>query len=434
MIIKHKNILYMPNISPLGGIETYVYEMVKKYKDLDIAVVSKKCDKLQARRIKKYCPLYIHTDQKIECDVAIINYDVSIIDYINEGAKIYQTIHGDYSNPIYGGKKPPKHPRLTGYIAITKYLQKKIKELYETENVIMSYNPLTIEPSKPYLTFVTASRLHKNKGIERMKQFIRALDRAKIDYIWYCITNDTDVIKHPNIIFIQNRLDVDKWINLADYGILLSDSEADSYFIKEILYRNKPIITTPLPYLKEIGVEDGKNGYIIDFDCSNVDEVANKVEKIPKFIFKQLEDDYRNIFVKSKSKYKEELDMKYRVQAILNFYDMEDKEDKYKELPEKNKDGSPVRESQHIWIVDKERADYLLEHNAIKILEEIKPIEYTKDKEAKSVKIKAVKREPEVVEITSPFDNQKVFIADTITDKAEIKAVKPKKTNRKKAK
>ena len=51
-IIKHSNIIYMPNISPLGGIETYVYEMVKKYKDLDIAVVSKNCDKTQAKRIK----------------------------------------------------------------------------------------------------------------------------------------------------------------------------------------------------------------------------------------------------------------------------------------------------------------------------------------------------------------------------------------------
>ena len=30
--IRHSNIIYMPNISELGGIETYVYEMVKKYK------------------------------------------------------------------------------------------------------------------------------------------------------------------------------------------------------------------------------------------------------------------------------------------------------------------------------------------------------------------------------------------------------------------
>ena len=383
MIIKHKNILYMPKISPLGGIETYVYEVVKKYKDLDIAVVSKDCDKLQARRIRKYCPLYIHTNEKIECDVAIINYDVSIIDYINKDAKIYQTIHGDYSNPIYGGKRPPDHPRLTGYIAITKYLEDKIKDLYNVDNIIMSYNPLTIEEDKPYITLVSATRLHKNKGVNRMKELIRALDRYKIDYIWYCITNDTNVIKHPNVIMIQNRLDVDKWLRQADYVVLLSDSEACSYTLNEALYRNIPIIATPLPYLEEIGVKDGINAYIIDFDCKNVDEVVQKINNIPKFTFKQLEDNYRNIFKKSKSNYKEELNMKYKVEAILNFYDMEDQEDKYKVLPELNKDGSKTRESQHIWVVNKERADYLLEHNAIKVLEEIKPSE-------------KVKKEPEV--------------------------------------
>ena len=377
-MIKHKNIVFMPTISELGGIETYVYEMVKKYKDLDIAVVSKTCDPLQAKRIRKYCPLYIHTNEKIECDVAIINYDVSIIDYINKDAKIYQTIHGDYSNPIYGGKRPPDHPRLTGYIAITKYLEDKIKDLYDVDNIIMSYNPLTVEEDKPYITLVSATRLHKNKGVNRMKELIRALDRHKIDYIWYCITNDTNVIKHPNVIMIQNRLDVDKWLRQADYVVLLSDSEACSYTLNEALYRNIPIIATPLPYLEEIGVKDGKNAYIIDFDCSNVDEVAQKITNIPKFTFKQMEDNYRNIFKKSKSKYKEELNMKYKVEAILNFYDMEEQEDKYVVLPDFNKDGSKTRESQHIWIVDKQRCDYLLEHNAIKILEEIKPSEETK--------------------------------------------------------
>ena len=96
MIIKHANIIYMPTISPLGGIETYVYEMVKKYKDLDIAVVSKNCDLNQKARLQKYCKVYIHTNEQIECKVAIINYDQSIIQFINKDAKIYQTIHADY--------------------------------------------------------------------------------------------------------------------------------------------------------------------------------------------------------------------------------------------------------------------------------------------------------------------------------------------------
>lgn len=161
--INHANIIYMPHISPLGGIETYVYEMIKKYKDLDIAVVSKRCDPIQAKRIKKYCKLYIHTNQEIKCKVAIINYDTSIINYINEDAKIYETIHGDYTNrKRYNYRLPPTHERITGYIAITKYLEKEIGKLLNTDKMVMSYNPLTIE-KKECLTLVSATRLHKEK-------------------------------------------------------------------------------------------------------------------------------------------------------------------------------------------------------------------------------------------------------------------------------
>ena len=317
-VIKHTNIIYMPHISPLGGIETYVYEMVKKYKDLDIAVVSKKCDKLQAARIKKYCKLYIHTNQKIECKVAIINYDISIIDYINKDAKIYETIHGDYSNPIYGGKTVPTHDRITAYIAITDYLQGKMKELLNTDNVIMSYNPLTIEETDP-IVIVTASRLHANKGKNIMNMFAKEMDRQGINYVWYVITNDIGGIDSPNVIFINNRLDIDKWTAKATYGALFSKSEACSYFINEMLYRNIPMLVTPLPYLKEIGVEDGKNAYIVDFDGSNIKEVVSKIKNVPKFKFEKLKDKYSEIFVESKSTYQNDLNTYFLVEATNNF-------------------------------------------------------------------------------------------------------------------
>lgn len=317
--IEHANIIYMPHISSLGGIETYTYELVKKYKDLDIAVVSKRCDPIQAKRIKKYCKLYIHTNQEIKCKVAIINYDTSIIDYINEDAKIYQTIHGDYTNrERYNYRLPPTHERIIGYIAITKYLEKEIGKLLNTDKMVMSYNPLTIE-KKECLTLVSATRLHKEKGKDRVQKLATALDDAGIDYIWYIITGDIGGINSPNVIFIPNRLDVWKWIDKADYVVLLSDSEACSYTLNEALYRNIPIITTPLPYLEEIGVKDGVNSWILDFDCSNLNHIIKNIKNVPKFTFKKLEDNYKNILFNSKSKYQEELSKMYEMKAIRNF-------------------------------------------------------------------------------------------------------------------
>ena len=318
-VIKHANIIYMPNISPLGGIETYVYELVKKYNYLDIAVVSKVCDPAQAKRIKKYCKLYIHTNQKIECKVAVINYDVSIINYINEGAKIYETIHGDYTNrKVYNYRLPPTHERLTGFIAITQYLKDGIEKLLHTDNITLCYNPLTVEHKK-CLTLVSATRLHKTKGKDRMEKLAQALDKAGIDYIWYVITGDLGGINSPNVVFIPNRLDVWKWIDKADYVILLSDSEACSYTLNEALYRNIPIITTPLPYLEELGVQDGVNSYIMDFDCSNINDIVKRIQNIPKFKFDKKEDCYDTIFADSKSEYEPESEKWYNVEAIEKF-------------------------------------------------------------------------------------------------------------------
>lgn len=303
-MIKHSNIIYMPYISELGGIETYVYELVKKYRDLDIGVVTKQCDEKQRTRIAQFCPVYIHRGEKIECDVAIINYDQDIIRYINDNAKIYQTIHADYTKDIYK-EKPKPHKRVEAFITITKYLDKKLDYLGKR---IMSYNPLTIE-NHNYITIVSATRLHKYKGADRMLQLARAMDRLGIDFIWYILTSDKYVINHPKMITLDPRLDTYKWLDIADYVCLLSDSEACSYTINEALYRNIPIITTPLPYLKEIGYKDGVNGYTVEFNCSNVDDVAKKLLDIPKFNFKHLEDKYDKIFTNKLTNHNKEENM-----------------------------------------------------------------------------------------------------------------------------
>ena len=383
MTIKHDNIIYMPTISALGGIETYVYELVKKYSYLDIAVVSKSCHPDQAKRIKKYCKLYIHNGEKIDCKVAIINYDQSIISYINESAKIYQTIHADYTNPIYT-HKPHPHKRVESFICITKFLQDKMKDILYPNKILLSYNPLTIEDTKPII-LVSATRLHIHKGLERMKELAKALDKASVNYLWFVISNDTDGFIGNNVIRIPNRLDIDKFLSMATYVVLLSDSEACSYTLNEALYRNIPIITTPLPYLEEIGVRDGINSYIMQFDCSNVDDIVKRINIVPKFEFKRMEDIYYKLFTNKKSSYKEEMKMKVRVQCIMNFYDMEEEERKVNSLfiPYDEPEKHPNRNT---WITTRERADHLVEKGLVKIIEVI-PEEKKENKKITTKKV-----------------------------------------------
>ena len=379
-MIEHSNIIYMPNISQLGGIETYVYELAKKYRYLDLGIVCKYIDEKQRTRLARFAPVYIHKNEKIKCDVCVINYDQSIIDFIDKKAKIYQTIHADYTNPIYK-EKPKPHPRVKAFITITKYLDKKMNYLGKR---IMSYNPLTIENHK-YITIVSATRLHKHKGADRMLQLARAMDRLGIDFIWYILTNDKFTISHPNIVFIDPRLDTYKWLDIADYVCLLSDSEACSYTINEALYRNIPIITTPLPYLEEIGYRDGVNGYTVEFNCSNVDEVARKLVNIPKFEYKKLEDKYNKIFTNKKTNHNEEENM-IEVEALETY--------------EKNNisDGGLgyIPKAGERFKVSKERLETLLGKNAynqafVKVIEEEKAIVPT-PKEEKAILPKKKKK------------------------------------------
>ena len=222
MQIKHNNIIYVSDIAVIGGVETYVYEMVKKYHNLDIAVVYKTADAKQLQRIREYCPAYQFLGQDIICKVAIINYDTSIIDYIKEG-KIYQGIHADYEDPFYKGRVP-QDKRIYKYIAITKHIEQSFKKMTGNENIVQIYNPLDVEKKKP-LILVSATRLSAIKGKDRMIKLAEALDKKGINYIWYILTTDRADINLPNIVYIKPRLDDWKWISKADYLVQVSDSE-----------------------------------------------------------------------------------------------------------------------------------------------------------------------------------------------------------------
>ena len=379
-MIEHDNIFYIRDFSEIGGVETFTYELVKKFKDKDIAVVYKQANVNQLARVRKYCKAYRHTNQQIKCKVAIINYDVSIIDYINEDAEIYQVVHGDYENPAYSWK-PPTHPRIKEYIGVTKYIRDSFKRITGLSNVTYSYNPLSIEKSEKKIILLSATRLSRIKGKDRMIKLAKALDEAGINNIWYIFTNDKNEIDSPNVIYCKPRLDIGYFMDMADYIVQLSDTEACSYTINEALYRNKPIIVTPLPYLEEIGVKDNVNAYIMEFDTSNINSIVERITNIPKFEFKKLKDTYDKIICDGVSHYEEEKEMKVKVRATKFFegkYDNERSTQDHKVYPKEGEE----------WITSQERAEYLKEAGAVEIIEVIE----NKPKTTCEIKEKPVKK------------------------------------------
>ena len=264
------------------------------------------------------------------------------------------TIHADYEHNFYKNKFP-QHQRIKAYIGITKHIVESFKRCTGNSNIMLGYNPLTIDETKPYLTLVSATRLSVIKGKKRMECLARALDKARIDYIWYVFTEDTNAIPSDNVVYMKPRLDVYKWIEKADYVIQLSDTEACSYTINEALYRNIPVIVTPLPYLDEIGYKDGKTGYTIKFDCSNIDEVVKKIQDVPSFNFKRLEDIYGDLFTKTETRFKED-NMKSKVICREAYFDI-----LLKRLVEK----------EETLVMDNERAEHLINLGLVELVERI---------------------------------------------------------------
>lgn len=353
-MIEHDNIIYISYISEIGGVETFAYELAKAYKDRDVAVVCKTIDKKQLKRLSKICWVYTHTDQYIKCKTAIINYDTSIINFICREADIYMTIHADYEHSFYKNKFP-QHERIKSYIGITKHIVESFKRCTGNQNIMLGYNPLTVDEDDNYITLVSATRLSSIKGKNRMIELAKTMDRLKINYIWYVFTNDKEEIPSDNVVYMKPRLDVSRWIEKADYVVQLSDTEACSYTINEALYRNVPVIVTPLPYLEEIGYRDGKTGYTIEFDCSNIEEVAKKLQNIPEFKFKRLKDKYGELFTKKESEYKED-NMKSKVVCVQAYFDIE-----LKRLVEKDE----------TLIMENERAEHLIGLGLIELVERV---------------------------------------------------------------
>lgn len=388
-MIEHANIFYVREIHAIGGVETYLYELIKKYKDQDIAVVCKSIAPEQRERISKYCRIYIHKKQKIKCKVAIINWDTSIINYIDEkiwrenaaaDEGIYQTIHADYTHPSQG--TPPQDPRIKAYLAITEDILKNYKKLINVDNVKLCRNPLTIDKSTKYLILVSPTRLTPEKGGDMMLALANELDQIGTKYLWFVITTrdylDNPIFSSKNVTYVNNRLDLNPYYEMADWVVVPSETEGDSYTMREALYRGIPIVARHLPYFDEVGIEDGKNALFITEE--NIKEVAKKMSQPLKFDFEPIKDGYDELIARSKSHYEEDMRMKYRVKALDDFTRVIDTKVKRK------------RQAGEEWEINEIRLEQLREYETrkkvqlIEIVEEIKPESKPEEKQKKTKK------------------------------------------------
>ena len=281
-------IIHQQDCGYIGGIETFLLQFFKALKDdYDILFVYRHCDPLQLMRYKQYVRCVQFTGQMFKCD-KYINCRVvgNIAD--NVIAKEYiQMIHADFKamNWTY-----QKHPKTQKHIAVSKIAQKSFLELNPKETCDVIYNLLELDEPKRVLNLVSATRLSREKGWDRMKLFALELKKRNIPFNWTIYSTDRFANQIENITF-KNAIHNDQdYTANADYAVYLPDTESYGYSIVQALKQGTPVIVTDIPVLKELGFKDGVNGFILPKDMSNmrIDEIYKS--NLKGFKYKALDD------------------------------------------------------------------------------------------------------------------------------------------------
>lgn len=313
--MKYVNVFYVPHFNIIGGIETYIYELVKKYKDIDITVVysDPTSDAKQLNRIRKYARVIKASKEVIKCERLFVMYRCNLD--LFEADYIIQITHADYKAQ---NLTPNLDTRINEHYGVSKSVAETYEEISGLETKVC-YNPLTIDNPKKVLKLISATRLTKEKGKDRMIILANELTKRNIPFLWLVFTNDRNAIDNPNVIYMQPRLDIRDFIANSDYLVQLSDTEAWCYSVLESLCLGTPVITTPIPSFNEMGVDNGKNGYILDWNMKNI-PVEDIYNNIPNFTFKAPKDIYDKLLINKPTTYNPN-DL-YQCRALKSYYDV----------------------------------------------------------------------------------------------------------------
>lgn len=290
---KEDIVFYIANFNDIGGVEQWMYYIVKIYGDRDIKVIYKTAASSQLRRLARYdVKIEKYVPQKgIDCRLLIVCYDTKILNSKKVKAdEIVEFVHCDFKH--YNGK-PIFHKRVQKYYACSNLTRDSFIELTGIDCETM-YNPIDVDKPRPLLKLIAPTRLGRDKGAiwERMELFARKLERYKIPFIFFVFSNTDRPTDVKEFAFMKPQLDISSYIKDCTYLVQFSDTEGYAYTINESLCLSVPVLVTNFDVVEELGIRDGKNGYIIPFETFENEEydwepLINKIyNKVPKFRYK----------------------------------------------------------------------------------------------------------------------------------------------------
>lgn len=414
-----KIIFYQSNFCQIGGVETMAYNWCWWLRNFfDVTVLYCTGDAERIRKMSRLVKMEKYEEGKTyECDIFIRN---SVWGLIPKNIKAKRMIEMRHANYKYLLEKGWLYQQYAGMgieeiVGCGEFVSKMSDEVLHDHPTTIKNILLPRKETNKVLHLVSCTRLDPAKGFNRIIKMCEMMRSAGIKFEWNIFTNSTMYkCDYEEVHFWKQRYDIWDYLADADYTVLLSDSEGLPYTVQESLQYQVPCIVTDVGGCTEL-IKDGVNGYVVPLDM-NFD--INKIKKIPKCPeydnhaledwLKYLEYDGKKIDEKvliQRFEEEEEIEsMKVKVKAIINFNDLE--EGKRRRFGEE-------------FECSKERCDYLLEHKAIEIVEEIKEEKLTKTHVASNVTYRTDVPTTTGIDVVTKYENIKA------------KPTKSKKTSKK---
>ena len=280
-----KIIIYQSYLYHIGGIETFLYNFVKHYKDRNITVIVDQSEIEPLTFLSQYCVVEVkQIGQRYKADVCILgNYNCQ--DFLNrcDAKRYYQMIHADWRgimlNPAWANFSWSKPQKIDQIICVSQTAADGLKEVAHCDSEVI-YNILDddITSEDDLKVFITLSRATAEKGIYRIVEMAKRFKAAGKRFVWFlgCTLQQApadvqQAIKNmPEFIVLPPVPANRQLIGHCDYLVQLSDTESFCYSAFEALQRGVPVILTRFTEASNI-VEEGKNGYLVEMDLSDLD-------------------------------------------------------------------------------------------------------------------------------------------------------------------
>lgn len=278
--VKYDIVMYCEKLNRVGGITSFLYYWIQSFrKEYKILLLYDRMDEMQLHRFRKMIDVLQNSPNRpIMCDTLIINRLTDKIPKNVSYKKTIQVCHACRQQEL-------RIPRGRDYLVnVSEYAKSTWGP--EAAGGIVIHNIVHKSTEKP-LMLVSATRVgapDKGDNDQRFRTLANMMNNAGIPFIWFNFSDKPLPNPPRNFINIDARVDVQGFMQMADYVVQLSTYEACSMTVQEALINNTPLICCPVPSFKEQGVEDGVNAHVIPFDMSFD---VNILRDVPSFGYVQ---------------------------------------------------------------------------------------------------------------------------------------------------